>query len=188
MQPIIYDVTLSTDGFIAGAFDQVSRFPHQGDVVEDFMARLAEYSCVIMGRRTYEFGYEQGLEPGEAPFPGMQNIVISENLHLPQGHEVSQIHQNVYESIQRLRSEMKAPLYLCGGGQTAGWMLAHGLLQVLRIKQVPVFLGSGVRLFGSYEMPPNVRLTQSKQYSDGSLYHEYEVYGVLQLARGFAAE
>lgn len=51
MQPIIYDVAVSADGFIAGASQDVSLFPFQGSIVDDYMARLATYSHCIMGRK-----------------------------------------------------------------------------------------------------------------------------------------
>lgn len=35
MHPIIYDVAVSIDGFIAGPSEDVSQFPHSGKIVED---------------------------------------------------------------------------------------------------------------------------------------------------------
>ena len=30
-----------------------------------------------MGRRTYEFGYKYGLQPGQSPYPHMENYIFS---------------------------------------------------------------------------------------------------------------
>ena len=60
MQPIIYDVAVSIDGYIAGPGGDISAFPASGRLVDDYLERLADYRTVIMGRDTYEFGYRFG--------------------------------------------------------------------------------------------------------------------------------
>ena len=57
MQPIVCDVAISADGFICGVSDDVSLFPQSGPIVEDCLKRMSTYSCALMGRRTYEFGW-----------------------------------------------------------------------------------------------------------------------------------
>ena len=73
MQPIIYDVAVSVDGFISASNDDVSAFPTEGQIVEDYFLRLTTYQCAIMGKHTYEFGYRHGLKPGENPYPAYAN-------------------------------------------------------------------------------------------------------------------
>ncbi len=177
MMPVIYDVAVSADGYIAGAFDDVSAFPKDGLVVQDFLERLGGYSCAVMGRRSYELGYDTGLRPGSCPYPGMQNILISSGITLPEGHAVDLVRRNVGEAMQLLRATQKTPVYLSGGGTLAGWLMSHGLIDILRVSRMPVFLGSGTRLFGNYEAPLNTRLVETRFYEDGSLFQEFEVHG-----------
>lgn len=40
MQPIIYDVAVSMDGFISGPGGDISQFAHEEPVVEDYANRL----------------------------------------------------------------------------------------------------------------------------------------------------
>ncbi|MEM9360868.1 MAG: deaminase, partial [Pseudomonadota bacterium] len=71
MQPIVYDIAISLDGFIAGPGGDISQFDSGGPVVRDYEERLQAYAAAIMGRQTYEFGYQYGLRPGQNPYPHM---------------------------------------------------------------------------------------------------------------------
>ena len=61
MHPIIYDVAVSLDGFICGPQADISKFDFEGPVVDDYHLRMDGYETAIMGRLTYEFGYQFGL-------------------------------------------------------------------------------------------------------------------------------
>ncbi len=173
MQPIIYDVAVSADGFICGASDDVSLFPHSGPVVDDYQERMASYSHALMGRRTYEFGYAHGLPPGANPYPTMRSLVFSKSILLPTDAEVEIVDRSPLERIDDLRRTSLGPIYLCGGGDFAGWLLSHGRIDLLRLKRAPVFYGSGVRLFGSHLHRMPFLLTLSKLYDDGVLFQEF---------------
>lgn len=176
MQPIIYDVAVSADGFICGASDDVSRFPHSGPVVEDYLDRMATYSHALMGRRTYEFGYAYGLPPGANPYPAMQSHVFSKTIALPHDAAVEIVDRFHLERVDELKRSSAGPIYLCGGGNFAGWLLAHERIDILRLKRAPVFCGSGVRLFGAHAAPISVRLTKSQHYDDGVLFQEFALH------------
>jgi hypothetical protein len=49
LHPIIYDVAVSVDGFISGESGDISKFAHEGPVVNDYANRLATYKTAIMG-------------------------------------------------------------------------------------------------------------------------------------------
>ena len=148
MQPIIYDVAVSLDGFIAGPDGDVSLFDMTGPVAEDYGARLAAYSTAIMGRATYEFGYAYGLAPGQNPSPGLATVVFSTTLETEPDSEIDVVPEDWETAIADLRKAATAPVYLCGGGDFAGWLLERGLIQHLILKRAPCLYGSGTRLFG----------------------------------------
>lgn len=175
MHPIIYDVAVSIDGFIAGPSEDVSQFPHSGKIVEDYQTRLQSYKTCFMGRKTYEFGYRFGLKPGKNPYPWMRSIVISESLVLPSNSKVESLTCVTTETIKDIAKHSAGPIYLCGGGELAGWMLETKLIDQLRIKRAPILLGSGVPLFGNVEK--FARLTQSKivDYGNGEIFQEFMV-------------
>lgn len=175
MQAIIYDVAVSADGYIAGPHADIAKFPAGGQIVDDYLNRLKSYSCAIMGRMTYEFGYRFGLEPGENPYPHMHCVVFSRHIDLPADTEVEIVRTKAAERIRQLRRNGTSPVYLCGGGQFAGWLLSLGMIDKLRLKRAPIFLGSGTRLFGDRTEDFDARLLASKLYDDGCLYQDFDL-------------
>ena len=177
MQPIIYDVAVSADGFIAGRSGDVSKFSADGPVVDDYFDRLNGYACAIMGRATYEFGYRFGLTPGANPYPHMACVVFSRSIDLPGGTDIEVVRHDAEARLRHLRAQSEGPLYLCGGGQFAGWLLSLGLISSLRLKRAPIFLGGGTPLFGDNTQGVEARLTMSKLYEGGVLFQEFDLAG-----------
>jgi dihydrofolate reductase len=177
MQPTIYDVAVSADGFICGASDDVSLFPHSGPVVDDYLDRMATYTCALMGRRTYEFAYAHGLPPGANPYPGLRTLVFSSGISLPGTAEVEIVRNNALTTIDQLRATSPGPIYLCGGGHFAGWLLSERRIDTLRLKRAPVFYGSGISLFGPADFPVSAQLADSRLYENGVLYQEFDLSG-----------
>lgn len=172
MPDIIYDVAVSADGFICGPDADISAFPAEGPHVDHYLARVAGYACVIMGRRTYEFGYAYGLSPGDNPYPHAECLVFSTRLELPADASVTKVAAGWADRIASLRSKARGPIYLCGGGAFAGWLLERGLIDRLRLKRAPVVLGDGVRLFGPCTMPATGRVVASQTWDNGVAYCE----------------
>lgn len=172
MQPIIYDVAVSLDGYISGPDGDITQFAHEGPVVEDYIARLGDYATAVMGRKTYEFGYAYGLEPGQNPYSHMDTFVFSGTLELPSRSDISVVSDNWLETLGSLRSTSKGPIYLCGGGVFAGWMLRTGLIDRVLLKRAPVSLGGGVRLFGDSPLSKTFKRVSMETYENGYLLEE----------------
>jgi dihydrofolate reductase len=148
MRKIIYYVAASLDGFICGPDADISGFVAGGSGVERYLADLRAFDTVLMGRRTYEFGYRFGLPPGQAPYPHMENYVFSSTLELENRAANLHVAPPSVELIEELKAAAGADIYLCGGGELAGWLLGHALIDVLKLKLNPFILGQGVPLFG----------------------------------------
>ena len=175
MHPIIYDVAVSIDGYVSGPGGDISKFAHDGKVVEDYGERLAGYAAAIMGRNTYEFGYRFGMKPGDNPYAHMATHVFSRSIELPDGGAVS-VHRTCTPAfLERLKAEAGGPVYLCGGGAFAGSLLAMGLVDFIRLKRAPIILGGGVALFGGAAVAPGLRHLETRRYDDGYLLQEFAV-------------
>lgn len=172
MQDLIYDVAVSADGFICGADGDVSLFPHEGAVVEDYLSRLRGYAVALMGRRTYEFGYAHGLVPGANPYPWMRSVVVSATLELPDAEVEVWRPDGLAERVAELKREAPGPVYLCGGGVLAGSLLARALIDRLRLKRAPVLYGAGVPLFGPGAGPAAPRLTDQAVHEGGVVFQD----------------
>lgn len=149
MQKIIYYVASSIDGFIAGVNDDISKFIPGGKGVEKYLSDLQHFETVIMGRRTYEFGYQYGLKPGQPAYPHMKHHIFSETLIIDQLADNVHIEKRSIGRIKEIQKESKTDIYLCGGGQFAGWLLDNDLIDILKLKLNPILLGDGIPIFGN---------------------------------------
>ena len=175
MQPIIYDVAVSIDGYISGPSGDVSKFPLTGEFVDDYQQRLSAYASCVMGRMCYEFAYRFGLKPGENPYPSMRTVVFSTSLELPKKSDVELVSTGMVGFLKQLRHDSPGPIYLCGGGEFAGSVAKHGLIDKLRIKRVPILLGCGVKLFADQTPPGSLHHVVTKEYDDGIVFQEYDL-------------
>ncbi|MTB52365.1 dihydrofolate reductase family protein [Lewinella sp. W8] len=167
MKKIIYYVATSLDGYIAGKNEDISQFVQRGDGVDKYLADLANFSTVIMGRKTYEFGYQFGLQPGQPAYPHMQHHIFSRSLNLADKADSVSIEKLSVDRIQEIREASPTDVYLCGGGEFAGWLLDHGLIDQLKIKLNPIVLGVGTRLFGNSTTAESWDLADRESFSDG---------------------
>lgn len=174
MHPIIYDVAVSLDGFISGASGDISKFDFEGPVVDDYTNRLGSYKTAIMGRNTYEFGYDYGLKPGQNPYPNMNTVVFSNTMQVPENCEISIHNRPTPEQVRKLARESAGPVYLCGGGDFAGWMLEQGLIDRVILKRSPCVFGGGTALFGVNATPIRLSRIKTKTYESGYLLEEFE--------------
>lgn len=177
MRTLTYDVAASRDGFIASTTGDVSAFPHEGDHVDAYMGRLAQYSTVVMGRATYTFGYAFGLEPGKRAYPHMDHHIASSTLSFGADAEVRVIDQSVLDAVRALKEAEGGPIYLCGGGQLAGQLANAGLIDRLIVKWAPVVLGSGIPLFAGLERPLSLCSTDRIAHDTGVVTETFMLRG-----------
>lgn len=175
MHPIIYDVAVSLDGFISGPGGDISMFAQDGPAVDDYTNRLSAYATAIMGRATYEFGFRYGLKAGQNPYPHMETIVFSERIVCPEPSEISIKRSSRKADLSQLKATAAGPIYLCGGGAFAGWLLQEGLIDRVILKRAPFCYGSGVRLFGDSLDAVALPRTHTKTYDNGYLLEEFVV-------------
>ena len=74
MRRIVYYVAASIDGFISGPDGDIAGFVEGGSGVDKYLDDLGRFDTVIMGRKTYEFGYRFGLQPGQPAYPHMRHF------------------------------------------------------------------------------------------------------------------
>lgn len=167
MPRIVYYVASSLDGFISGPQGDISKFALGGKGVEKYQSDLLDFTTVIMGRKTYEFGYQYGLVPGQPAYPHMEHHIFSDSMKLDDLDDKVHIVPLSLDSITAIRNAASSDVYLCGGGQLAGWLLDHGLIDQLKIKLNPIVLGSGVKLFGESNASLKCQLEGVESFDDG---------------------
>lgn len=175
MRKIVYYVAMSLDAYIVGPGNDVSKFVAAGPGVEQYLADLKDYDTVIMGRKTYEFGYDFGLIPGQPAYPHMKHYIFSDHLELRERHEKVEVVTPDIEFIKDLKKGKGSDIYLCGGGVFAGWLLNNQLIDELKIKLNPILLGEGVRLFENTTVSCRLQEKEMNSYSDGLMIIHYSI-------------
>ncbi len=126
MRKIIYYVATSIDGYIMGSDENMGSFVGSGSGVEKYLADLQHFDTVIMGRKTYEFGYQFGLKPGQPAYHHMQHYIFSKTLSFENPHESVKVYPPDLEFIKQLKKTKGTDIYLCGGGEFDCWLLNNG--------------------------------------------------------------
>ncbi|MEQ6169008.1 dihydrofolate reductase family protein [Ekhidna sp. MALMAid0563] len=175
MRKIVYYVATSLDGYISGKDDDISMFAPEGEMVDQYLYDLESFDTVIMGKRTYEFGYQFGLKPGQPAYSHMDHYIFSNSLKLENASEQVNVVSIEIEKVQMLKEEVGSDIYLCGGGMFAGWLMEHGMIDELKLKVNPIILGGGIRLFGDYEGSTQLKVIYSRPYTGGYQITTYKV-------------
>lgn len=169
MQKIIYYVASSLDGYIAGPNDDTTKFIYQGNGTEKYLEDLKSFKTVIMGRNTYEFGYKFGAVPGQPSpaYPHMKHYIFSDKLTFDDKSDLVEVKKVDIMEIERIKREATTDIYLCGGGQFAGWLLDNALIDQLKLKLNPILLGNGVPLFGNSKTSLVGNLIEKESFDHG---------------------
>jgi dihydrofolate reductase len=175
MRKIIYYVAMSLDGFISGDNGDISGFVGDGNGVAKYLADLAGYDTVIMGKNTYEFGYKFGLQPGKPAYPHMTHYVFSNSLTLDNPDPKVLVRPIRIEEIDKIKKQSGTDIYLCGGGQFAGWLLNNNQIDTLKIKLNPLLLGEGVRMFRDAKSDCKLELIETDRYEHGLQIMTYKL-------------
>jgi len=175
MRKVVYYVACSIDGFIAGPDKDISGFVRQGNGIDKYRNDLLQFDTVIMGKNTYEFGYRFGLQPGQPAYPHMKHYIFSTGLvfkdHVPGVH----VRKIDIKEIIKIRTEPGTDIYLCGGGQFAGWLLDNRQIDILKIKLNPFVLGQGVKMFGNSGSSFQTKLIDTATYDHGLQITDYKI-------------
>ncbi|GAB3512075.1 dihydrofolate reductase family protein [Spirosoma knui] len=177
MRKLIYHVGVTLDNFIGHEDGSASEgFINDGEHVTEYQQSLLDYDTVIMGKATYEYGYQFGLQPGQPAYPHMKHYIFSKTIQVETafGDQVEVVRENEVEFIKQLKSSEGTSIYLCGGSKFAGFLLEQELIDELKIKLYPVVFGKGLPLFDS-DKSVQLSLLDSKRYDTGVMLLTYQI-------------
>ena len=179
MKKLVYHVATTVDNFIAHEDGSTEGFLERGEHVDEYLEGLKQYDTVLMGKATYEYGYQFGILPGQPSpvYSHMKHYIFSKTLRFETepSEQVEIIDRNEVEFIKQLKETSGKDIYLCGGGTFAGFLLENELIDELIIKLNPIIFGSGIRLFGKTTKAIDLSLVNSKNYNSGVLLLTYKV-------------
>jgi dihydrofolate reductase len=168
MGPIVADMSMSLDGFIADESDSVDQVftwygkpqpdpgptPRDPDVSEELKTAVGlrhELGVIVYGRRTFEIAKGWG---GSHP-TGVPVVVISHSV--PAGwprDNMVRFASSIDDALGQARAIAGDKTIAIGSPAITGQLLDSGLLDGVRISLVPVFLGRGIRYFDNLSAAP----------------------------------
>lgn len=173
MRPVRYNVAASLDGFIAGPGGEYDWIPD--DPAVDFGALFARVDTVLLGRRSYELTLRQ---PESAWSADARVFVFSRTLRQADHPGVTVVGEDAAGVVAALRAEPgDGEIWLFGGGELFGALLAAGQVDAVEVTVAPVLLGAGVPLVPAGVPRAALRLTHSQVYPSGMVALHYAVPG-----------
>jgi dihydrofolate reductase len=173
MRKLKYHVASTVDGFIAHTDHTIDGFVAEGGHVDDYLGSLKkDYDVVLMGRRTYEFGFQYGVTN---PYPWLKQYVFSGSMESSPDANVELISGDLLEFVKTLKQQDGKDIYLCGGANLASTLLAAKLVDELIIKLNPVLFGTGLPLFSGPIKQTSLQLLESKVYDNSVVLLRYEI-------------
>jgi dihydrofolate reductase len=150
-----------------GWTDDFSRGP-EGDKfkVEETMASDA----LLLGRGTYD-GFAPVWPQVEGEFADkfntMPKYVVSSTLENPEWNNTTVLRGDVVEEVTKLKRQYERDIVVHGSPELARTLIEHDLVDVLHLMVYPVIVGAGKRLFTETTAKKNMRLVETKTFTDG---------------------
>jgi dihydrofolate reductase len=133
-------------------------------------------AALLLGRVTYE-GFAQAWPSREGEFADLFNslpkYVVSSTLTAPEWKNSTVLQGDIVEAVSKLKQQADGDVVVHGSAQLAQTLIAHDLVDELRLMVFPVVLGTGKRLFGDPGEKKTLRLVDSKVVGDGVLILTY---------------
>lgn len=186
MRSLVYYVAITIDGQIAASDGSVEAFTNDPDYLADLHRTyadalpgpaqkalnidppLTQWDTVLMGRRTYEMGLEQGVS---SPYPHLNQFVFSQSLDPSDYADVTVVESDPVEFTSSLKSQEGGRIWLSGGGALATTLSDE--IDELIVKVNPVTTGTGTPLFRGILEPVHWQLRGSRFFDSGVAILEY---------------
>ena len=174
--------------------DRDGGFPHGGWLVpyfdEKFAGIMSEWTthagAFLLGRKTYEIfaaSWPNSTDPADEAGIALNTrpkFVASRTLDKVEWNNSTLLEGDVGEAVARLKAADGDEIQVHGSGDLLQTLLAHDLVDTLRIWQFPVVLGTGKRLFGAGTIPRSFDLVDTQFSTTGAVLHVYERAGELR--------
>src|SRR5579859_7141305 len=132
----------------------------------------------LLGRRSYEFfGVRWRSRTGELAdrINSMPKYVVSSTLEAPEWNNATVLKGDVVTEVSKLKRELDGEIVVPASYQLGRTLIAHNLVDELRLVVFPVVLGAGERLFGETTDKQPMRLVDTKTIGDGLAFLTYEM-------------
>jgi dihydrofolate reductase len=148
MARVLWHVTMSLDGFIAGPEDSMDWMLGYQDENAEVNELLKSIGAVLAGRRTYDVGVGQERPEFRKPYGGAWSGPVFVLTHkAPEDPSVTFLSGDIGAAVEAASRAAGDKYVVIFGADVARQCIEAQLLTEVAIHVVPVLLGDGVRLF-----------------------------------------
>jgi dihydrofolate reductase len=182
MRKMIYSMTTSLDGYIAGPGGDIDFSAPDEELHRFHNEQTRELGGHVLGRRLYEtmVYWETADQDPEATevtvefariWQTLPKIVFSKTLETVEGN-TRLGRDGVAEEVARLKEQDGRDLAVGGAGMAAS-LAKLGLIDEYRLFVRPVVLGGGTPYFPALEQPINLELLETRAFGSPVVYLRY---------------
>jgi dihydrofolate reductase len=182
MRKLIYSMTVSLDGFVAGPGGDIDWSPPDEELHRFHNDRVREIDAHLLGRRLYEvmlFWETADENPSATDYElefariwkDLPKIVFSKTLEKVEGN-ARLVRDNVAEEVASLKEQPGKDLAV-GGAGLASTCMKLGLIDEYQVFISPVVLGGGTPFFPPLDERINLELIETRTFGSRVVYVRY---------------
>jgi dihydrofolate reductase len=167
MSKVVFDISISLDGFITGAAQTADNpLGRGGEQLHEWAfddkrgremltAMVAETGAIITGRRTYDDSLRWWGADGPAGSARVPTVVLTHEPpeSSPEGGVYTFVN-GTEAAVEQAKAAAGGKTVAIGGGADSAWQfIRQGLVDEVSLHIVPILLGGGTRLFGELDEP-----------------------------------
>jgi dihydrofolate reductase len=182
MRKLIYSMTVSLDGFIAGPGGNIDWSAPDDELHQFHNDQVRELGAHLLGRRLYEtmLYWETADEDPAQPavmldfariWKPLPKIVFSSTLEHVEGN-ATLASRGVADEVMRLKQEPGGDLAV-GGAGLAAELIDRDLIDDYRLFVSPVILGAGTPCFPAREQRIGLELLETRTFGGRVVYLHY---------------
>lgn len=182
MRKLIYSMTVSLDGFIAGPQGEIDWSAPDEQLHRFHNEQVREIGVHLCGRRLYEtmVYWETAEENPSASdyelefariWKGLPKIVFSKSLQKVEG-DARLVHDGLGDEVAKLKEQPGKDLAVGGAGLASSCM-ELGLIDEYRLFVSPVVLGGGTPYFPALEERIDLELVETRTFGSRVVYVRY---------------
>jgi len=186
MRSLIYSMSVSLDGFIAGPDGEIDWSAPDAELHRFHNERVREAGAQLLGRRLYETmlywetaDQNPSLSEPELEFAriwkALPRVVFSRTLEEVEGN-TRLVKDGAVEETARLKEEPGKDLEV-GGAGLAATLIETDLVDEFRLFVIPIVLGGGTPYFPALARPLNLELIETRNFDSPAVYLRYRRSG-----------
>jgi dihydrofolate reductase len=158
--------------------------PHWDEAMQEVVGEaMGKPFDLVLGRKTYQI-FAAHWPFDDSPMGDTLNSaakhVASRTLNELEWNNSHLIEDDVPAAVARLKEQEGPELQVHGSGDLIQTLLAHDLVDELRLLIFPIVLGQGKRLFGDGTVPAAFEVTSSKMSTTGVVMATYRRAGEVE--------